>query len=188
MDSIAIAFWKCPDLAITIDYGQRAAAAEIRAASAVCLVLGIEHHVIQIDLKALGSGDMSGNEALPNAPASEWWPFRNQMLITLASMRGIALGADRLLIGTLRTDAFHADGTEGFIELMNELLQSQEGKIALDAPAVTLTAVELIRVSEVPMEILGWAHSCHTAEHACGTCRGCRKHYETLDELGVVPY
>lgn len=36
MDSISIAWWKRPDIAITLDYGQRAAEAEIKAASATC--------------------------------------------------------------------------------------------------------------------------------------------------------
>jgi 7-cyano-7-deazaguanine synthase len=188
MDSIAIAFWKRPDLAITIDYGQLPAAAEVRAAAAVCADLKIEHDVIQVDLSALGSGDMAGTAALSIAAVSEWWPFRNQMLVTLAAMRGIALGVDGLLIGTLRTDGVHADGTQGFIGAMNTVLQCQEGVIRLEAPAINWNSAELIRVSGVPMEILAWAHSCHVAEHACGFCRGCRKHYETLVELHVTPY
>ena len=34
MDSIAIAWWKRPDIALTLDYGQQAANAEIKAATA----------------------------------------------------------------------------------------------------------------------------------------------------------
>ena len=49
MDSLAIAWWKRPDVAITIDYGQKAAEAEKRASSAVCQELGIEHHILTID-------------------------------------------------------------------------------------------------------------------------------------------
>lgn len=33
MDSISVAFWKRPEIAISIDYGQRAAEAEITAAN-----------------------------------------------------------------------------------------------------------------------------------------------------------
>lgn len=42
MDSLAIAWWKRPDIAITLDYGQEAADAEKRASAAVCAQLGIE--------------------------------------------------------------------------------------------------------------------------------------------------
>jgi len=188
MDSIAIAFWKRPELAITIDYGQRAALAEIRAAEAVADDIGIELQIIRADLGHLGSGDMAGNQAANVAPVPEWWPFRNQMLITLAAMKAIPLGVERLLIGTLKTDRQHADGTPAFVHGMNEVLRMQEGAITIEAPAIELSASELVRTSGVSMDILAWAHSCHVGEHACGMCRGCRKHYETMAELGVGPY
>ncbi|RAI54650.1 7-cyano-7-deazaguanine synthase [Roseicella frigidaeris] len=188
MDSVAIAWWRRPEIAVTIDYGQRAAAAEVRAAAAVCAELGIEHLVQRVDLAALGSGDMAGRPRLAEAPVPEWWPFRNQMLVTLAAMAVIPRGARRLLIGCLATDGAHADGRAAFVEAMDGLLAMQEGGMRLEAPAIGLTAVELIRASGVPPETLAWAHSCHVAEHACGMCRGCQKHYETLEALGHAPY
>lgn len=188
MDSIAIAYWQKPEFAITVDYGQRPATAEVRAAAAVCTELRIEHFVIQTDLSALGSGDMAGSSALPEAPVPEWWPFRNQMLVTLAAMKSVSIGAGRILIGTLRTDGVHADGRKEFVDGMRALLTMQEGALCLEAPALSLTAVELVQKSNVPMELLAWAHSCHVSEYACGMCRGCRKHYETMAQLGVAPY
>jgi 7-cyano-7-deazaguanine synthase len=131
---------------------------------------------------------MARSNALDLAPVLEWWPFRNQMLVTLAAMRCVALGTRRLLIGTLRTDDRHADGRLEFVTSLNALLLQQEGEMTLEAPAIGLTAVELIRKSGVPMEVLAWAHSCHVSEFACGLCRGCRKHYETLRDLGETPY
>jgi len=188
MDSIAITFWKRPSIAITIDYGQKAAAAEQRAASAVCLDLGIQHYVISADLGQLGSGDLNGTPALPISRVSEWWPFRNQMLVTLAAMKCVSVGVKQILIGALKTDSIHVDGTKGFIRELDVLLGMQEGGLSLDAPAIELTAAELITISGVPDEILGWAHSCHISDFACGSCRGCQKHYLTLKELGRAPY
>jgi 7-cyano-7-deazaguanine synthase len=164
MDSIAIAHWYRPEIAITIDYGQCPAAGEIRASQAAAEGLGIEHHIVRADLSALGSGDMAGTASLGVAPVSEWWPLRNQMLVTLAAMRCVALGIKRLLIGTLKTDDHHADGRPGFVEGLNALLNQQEGEMTLEAPAIGLAAVELIRKSGVPMEVLAWAHSCHVSE------------------------
>ena len=188
MDSIAIAFWKKPKAAITIDYGQRPAAGEIRAAEAAAHALNIPHYVISADLSALGSGDMAGTSALAIASVSEWWPFRNQMLITLAAMKAISLGANLLQIGTLKTDDQHADGTQAFVDTMNALLRLQEGQMQIVAPAIAMSAEELIRTSGVPMDILAWAHSCHVSDYACGTCRGCEKHYSTLEKLNGAPY
>ena len=188
MDSIALAWWFRPDLAFTIDYGQKPAAAELRAASAAAAEMQIAHEAISVDLAALGSGDMSGLPTLSVAPVSEWWPFRNQMLVTLAAMRGVAAGVNRLLIGTLATDQAHADGTREFVTSLNRLLSLQEGGLQLEAPAIGMTAVELVQQSGVPQEVLAWAHSCHVADFACGNCRGCVKHYDTMQALGFGAY
>jgi len=188
MDSVCIAFWRRPKYAITIDYGQKPAAGELRAAAAVAEALGLEHFVLRADLSALGSGDLAGSAALPVAEVPEWWPFRNQMLITLAAMKAVALEAGSLLIGALATDGRHIDGRPEFVERMGELLAMQEGGLRLKAPAIAMTAAELVRASGIPDEVLAWAHSCHVSEYACGGCRGCLKHYETMLELGRTPY
>ena len=188
MDSISVAYWHRPSLAITIDYGQQPAAGEIRAASAVTQQLGISHEIITVDLHKLGSGNMAGQEPIEAAPSIEWWPFRNQMLVTLAAMRGIALDVRRLLIGTVKGDGSHADGRRPFIGAMDAVLRLQEGSLTLEAPALDLTAVELVHRSRVPWELLAWSHSCHVSEFACGICRGCHKHYHTCKAIGVAPY
>jgi 7-cyano-7-deazaguanine synthase len=188
MDSVAIAWWLKPDLALTIDYGQKPAAGEVRAASAVAAELGIPHEVIRADISELGSGDLAGVPAAPLAPVREWWPFRNQFLVTVGAMRAVTAGMDRLLIGTLKTDALHSDGSAAFIEATSQLLKLQEGSMTLEAPAIDLDGPELIRRSCVPWEVMAWAHSCHVSDYACGECRGCRKHYETLAALGREPY
>lgn len=188
MDSTAIAAWRRPDIAITIDYGQRPAPGEIRAASAVAAALEIEHHVISCDLSALGSGDLAGSVALSIATVPEWWPYRNQLLVTLAAMRCVSLGVETLMIGALRTDGAHADGRPDFVAALDQTLRLQEGGLRLEAPAIEMTATELVRASGVPEEFLAWSHSCHVSEYACGVCRGCRKHYETMQELGFDPY
>ncbi|MBX9705864.1 MAG: 7-cyano-7-deazaguanine synthase, partial [Gammaproteobacteria bacterium] len=82
MDSVSIAWWKRPDVAITINYGQQAALAEIQAAGSIARALNMEHHIITLDCSALGSGDMAGVASDKNAPASDWWPYRNQLLAT----------------------------------------------------------------------------------------------------------
>lgn len=185
MDSIAIAWWKRPHWALTLDYGQKAAAAEKLAAAQVCKELGIEHEVIAVDCSALGSGDMI--HAAPNARAttSDWWPYRNQLLITLAGMRAISREVQTLYIGTVKSDAeSHRDGTAEFVRRMDGLMAFQEGGLRVVAPAVDYTTAELVRMAAVPSGLLAWAHSCHKAEIACNDCRGCNKYIKTFAELG----
>ena len=188
MDSVALSYLCRPEIAVTVDYGQLAAAGEIRAAAAVASALNMRPELVRVDLREIGSGDMAGREALELAPVREWWPFRNQMLVTVAAMRLVALSVERLLIGTVRTDDAHADGRGEFIAAMDATLRLQEGGMRLDAPAIDFTAADLVRKSAVPWELLAWSHSCHVSEFACGTCRGCQKHYRTCEALGEPPY
>jgi 7-cyano-7-deazaguanine synthase len=184
MDSLCSAWWKRPAVAITIDYGQLPAAGEIEASSTICQHLGIEHHVIRVDCRSLGSGDIAGADANSHAPASDWWPYRNQLLVTLGAMKAISLGVTRLWIGTVRSDTSHRDGTSAFVAAICALLALQEGGLTLEAPAIDMTTVELARLSCVPPGLLAWAHSCHKADVACGACRGCNKYFEVFRELG----
>jgi 7-cyano-7-deazaguanine synthase len=188
LDSTALAFWKKPQTAFTIDYGQRAARAEVRAATTICRELGVSHEVIAVDCGRFGSGDLAGLPPNPHAPSSEWWPFRNQLLITIAAMRAITLAVDELMVGSVITDALHADGTIGFFEKANELLSMQEGGIRVTVPAIHMTTVQLVRAAGIDIRLLAWAHSCHVANFACGSCRGCLKHRSTMMELGLEPY
>jgi 7-cyano-7-deazaguanine synthase len=183
MDSIALAWWRRPQIAITIDYGQLAAPAEIGAAARVAEEIDARHEVVRANCSGIGSGDMAGGAPDLLAPVSEWWPYRNQLLVTLAAARGLALGVSSLLVGSVATDSAHADGTSSFYVALDALMRLQEGEVSVEAPAIGMTTVELVRSSGVPREVLAWAHSCHVGALACGGCRGCVKHYRTMDEL-----
>lgn len=186
IDSIALAYWEKPEYAITVDYGQRAARAEFRAAAEICSELNITHEGIQVDCRGIGAGIMSSNSqhVLPelNLPP-EWWPFRNQLLISIVAARAIVLGAKQLLIGTVLSDRRHKDGSPEFILTMNRLLEIQEGSIQLLAPAQGMTSFQLVQKSDIPTEILAWAHSCHKGNVACGECPGCIKNQQVWAEI-----
>ncbi len=188
MDSTALAWAIRPELAITIDYGQCAARGEIRAASAVCEALGLRQRVIQVDCRALGSGDMAGTEPSAVAPVSEWWPYRNQLLITLGAAVALQEGMTIVSLGVVSSDGRHADGRLEFFEAMRSVLVAQEGGVELEVPAIRESTSELCGRVGIPFDILAWAHSCHVSEYACGRCRGCNKHREAMRELGYDEY
>lgn len=183
MDSIALLYWKRPDIALTIDYGQKCAEAEIRSSQYACKHLNIDHHILRIDGSALGSGDMSNEKPHPLAPQTDWWPYRNQFLITIAAMKLIKDGVTNILIGSVKTDEQFKDGTKKFIQLINELISFQEGNITIEAPASDMSTSELILKAQIPMSLLYCAHSCHTGNVACGQCRGCQKYMYVIDQL-----
>jgi 7-cyano-7-deazaguanine synthase len=183
MDSLALAWWVRPEIGITLDYGQLAAEAEVSASKAICKRLEIQHYVVSIDCRAVGSGDMAGAQADAHAPASDWWPYRNQMLVTLAAMKAISLGVTTLYLGTVKSDGSHRDGTPEFIGAISRLMALQEGGMTVEAPAIELGTAELVRKAGVPRDMLAWAHSCHKSNVACGRCRGCNKYLEVWGEL-----
>jgi 7-cyano-7-deazaguanine synthase len=122
------------------------------------------------------------------APVPEWWPYRNQLLVSFAAARLLPRGVDTLLLGTVASDRQHADGSPQFVTALSQLMALQEGGMRVEAPAIEMTAAELVRSSGVPIEVLAWAHSCHVGDLACGRCRGCSKHFTTMLELGIGPY
>jgi 7-cyano-7-deazaguanine synthase len=188
MDSVALAFWKRPQFGYTVDYGQLAAEGEIRAAASACQALTIQHRIIKVNCRSIGVGDLAGKPPAPQSPVSEWWPFRNQLLITLAGAGAVSDGISELMVGAIRTDAAHCDGRAEFIRRISSAMEFQEGQIRISAPAIELNGVELIKTSGVPFEILAWSHSCHVSNFACGICRGCTKHAETMNLLGYGDY
>ena len=173
LDSIALAHWQRPELAVFIDYGQRPAKAEQHAAQQVCTRLGLRH--------------LADRQSLPGAPSPEWWPFRNQLLITLALTRLAGTQTLELMLGTVCDDALHADGTRDFYRSINAVVSIQEFRPAITAPAIDMSTVELVQRSQTPAELLLWAHSCQVSNLACGQCRGCTKRLATLQDLGLLP-
>jgi 7-cyano-7-deazaguanine synthase len=181
LDSTCLAVRLRPEVALTIDYGQLSAHGEIRAAQAICDWLGIEHHVLSIDCREIGSGLLAGSGADPHAPIKEWWPYRNQLLVTLGCSWGLPRDIDELILGSVSTDSRHRDGTPEFYELADQLVRMQEGGLSVTAPAIGMDSITLLRETPLPNGLLGFTHSCHTSDFACGLCPGCLKREQILE-------
>lgn len=185
VDSSALAFWKRPSILFTVDYSQLPALAEITAAKSIATHLGIPHEIIRIDCSSLGSGDLSGKPSLAVAHTPEWWPYRNQLLVTLCAVRALEHGVQELLVGTVQSDAVHGDGTRAFFSHLDATLACQEGALRVSAPALSMTSLDLIAAAGIPLEMLAITHSCHTGCLACGRCRGCQRRFAAFQALGL---
>jgi 7-cyano-7-deazaguanine synthase len=195
-DSIALAAWRRPTACLTIDYGQRPVEGEMRASKAAADALELPWHTFRVDLTPVGSGLLhdgptsaadiaTGGVRADGAPSPEWWPYRNQLLVSLAAAWALPRGYDELLVGSVAPDGVrHMDGTAGFYDRLDEVVAYQEGQMRVTAPAVGMTTVDLIKVSGVDDAVLGYAHSCHIAAYPCGLCPGCRKHHDVITESG----
>lgn len=214
IDSAALAHWVLPAAALYIDYGQRPADSEERAATAVADTLGIPIDVLRIDLSTLGAGlllreeaadgsagDAMGEQAASTpvstadavSPSPEWWPLRNQLMCSLAAAWALSPRAPsntpirNVLTATVAGDgARHVDGTTAFYEAMDAVTAMQEGNIRVRAPVASLSAADLVRASGVTEDVLGWTHSCHRGVVPCAACPGCWKRSDVLVEAGML--
>lgn len=189
LDSTAVAAMTRPDYCLTIDYGQIAAEAEQRAATQVARELELPAATIHVPAGAIGAGLMAKDPqtGIPDGIAPEWWPFRNQLLITLGAAWGVTRGVTTILLGAVANDgARHRDGTEEFRAAIDALVSLQEGGIRVMAPAAHMNATDLLRASGVPESVLAWTHSCHRANLPCTRCPGCIKRAETLHEANLL--
>lgn len=184
IDSTAIAWWRRPERLFFVDYGQLAAAGELRAAQSIAKDIGLPLDVRQISLRSFGHGAMADGEIL-NAQAPEFWPYRNQMLLTLAGMAYAADNVESLIIGSVAGDERHPDGTDAFRSTINRIFEVQGGP-KVEAPASKLSTEQLIEKSAVPLSVLGWTFSCHRGEWACGGCNGCIKHNQVMDNTTLT--
>jgi 7-cyano-7-deazaguanine synthase len=180
LDSAALAWWQRPDVCVTVDYGQRAAKGEMAASIALCDAMGLRHRRIHVDLSALGSGTMADKPAADGAAAAEFWPYRNQVLITLAAMMLMPEGIREIMIGAVSTDR-HADGKAPFFRALDRTLSVQEGGVRVTAPVRRLSTPRLLKAAEFPYDLIGLTFSCHVHEYACGQCGGCLKHQECVE-------
>ncbi|MGE9311081.1 7-cyano-7-deazaguanine synthase [Niabella sp. CJ426] len=185
IDSICLTYGIKPDIAYTIDYGQIVAEREVYVSKFICEELKIQHSVIRVDCRSLGTGTLINSDNLKISPSEEWWPFRNQLLITLACMQGVKDEINELYLASVKSDNFHKDGTLKFYDLMNKAVLYQEGAINIFCPTLSSYSHELAYKYDVPTELLTIAHSCHISNVACGKCSGCIKQLRVRHELDI---
>lgn len=168
-----------PNICYFVDYGQVTVLAEYNAAKSISRELDTPLVKLSTNLRELGCGTLAGENSCEGGYPAEWWPYRNQMLITLAGMRAFKDGVSEIVIGTVKTDANrHRDGTREFIESISRLMGIQEGGLKVSAPALDMTQQELAASSGISERLLLKSFSCHKANFHCGTCPGCLKRAE----------
>lgn len=163
IDSTAIAAWRRPSHAMFVDYGQRAAATEARAATYIA-------HELELDLAVVEVRTTRHRRAGSDPPH---WAYRNQLLVTVAAAYAAEVAVDEVWVGTVASDgARNIDGTIEFVSGLDELLRMQEEGVGLTAPALDLTSDALIARSGISDSLLAATVSCYSPA-PCGTCGGC---------------
>ncbi len=184
IDSTVIAAIDRPEAALFVDYGQNPARAELESARMVALHLALDLYEISVDLSTIGAGLLVGQPKSVGAPTPEWFPFRNQFLITIAAAVAVRHGYRTVVLGLVAGDGDrHADGTRGFVDAIDKLISAQEGNARVIAPFIESDIVQLAARSALPEHVLRRTHSCHVGNLACGQCPGFHRRIAILAAL-----
>ena len=191
-------------LALTFDYGQRAATQEAKAAAEMSARYNVEHRLIELPwLKGITKTALvCTDENMPELSADEldgaggkttesaksvWVPNRNGVFINIAASFCEALGAELIITGfNMEEAATFPDNSPEFIEAINSSLgYSTLSKVKLLSPTSSLNKEEIVRLAmeiNAPLELL-W--SCYEGgDKMCGSCESCMRLKRALEDAG----
>ncbi len=192
-------------LALTFDYGQRAAARERERSTALCARAGVEHMVLElpwlgewsecsltrpnlplptrheVDWGVAGGGMDSEAEAV-------WVPNRNGVFVNVAAALAEARGIDLVVAGfNAEEAAAFPDNSASFMEsAWLSLKYSTRGRVRLVSYTLRMDKTEIAREGGrlgIPWELL-W--SCYNGgDLMCGSCESCARLKRALRAAGL---
>ncbi|HUL62872.1 MAG TPA: 7-cyano-7-deazaguanine synthase QueC [Methanocella sp.] len=196
-------------LAITFDYGQRAAAKEIEMARLICRKYGVRHLVMDLSWmeEITQTALVYRGEKVPEPTEAEldevkgraketahlvWVPNRNGLFINIAAAYADAFGHEHIVTGfNAEEGATFSDNSLAFVKAINKsLAYSCEKKVEVVAPLIAMSKEEIIREGvriDAPLD-LSW--SCYASgARPCGKCESCMRRARAFKRAGVPdPY
>lgn len=188
-------------LALTFDYGQKAARRECEAARGLCAHWGIEHRIValpflgEITGTALVSGGIPepAEEALDDpvqariTASAVWVPNRNGLFINVGACFAESLGAELLITGFNREEAAtFPDNSPEFVAAVNgSLAFSTANQLMVVSYTQRLDKVEIVGLGRrlgIPWPLI-W--SCyHGGDRPCGRCESCLRFARAFRHAG----
>lgn len=179
-------------LALTFNYGQRAAKKEIESAAKIAAYLKIPHKVIDlswfkdfnkssllVDSEVVPTGaqvEIDNLERSTETAKSVWVPNRNGIFLNIGAAFAEALGADAVIPGFNAEEAVtFPDNSKEFLEASTKALAlSTASKVTAGCYTVHLKKTDIVRLGQglkVPWELI-WP--CYFAgDQWCGQCESC---------------
>lgn len=177
--------------ALFCDYGQRAAAPELRAATRLAQRLGVELHRYELPwLRSLaersGAALIAGNDALPGATAEApgdeasaravWVPARNAVFVSIAAALAETVGAGCVIAGFNREEAAtFPDNSRAFLEAATAFLGlgTRDG-MRVESPTVDWDKPRIVAEAQRLGFVQDDFWSCYDGgERPCGRCESC---------------
>ena len=180
------------DLGLFVDYGQRAAVPEARAAGAVARFLGCE--LLRVELPLLATETRTAlvsrgvelphpdpgrlDEAASAAAGADavWVPNRNGLLVNLAAAVAEARGMSCVIVGfNAEEGRSFPDNSARFLRHLNLCLEdSTRGRVTVVSPTLELTKERIWAAGRAHAAPLEATWSCYEGgEQPCGRCESC---------------
>lgn len=179
-------------LALTFDYGQRAASQEIKAARLYCEKLGIKHQVIDISWlgKITRTALVDLSKSLPNlknlddksegdrSAVAVWVPNRNGVMLNIAASFAESLDCDVVVPGfNLEEATTFPDNSEDYMLALDKSFSlSTLKKVKVQCFTVKLNKVEIVKLARSEKIDLSGVWSCYQGgPKPCGVCESCQR-------------
>jgi 7-cyano-7-deazaguanine synthase len=190
-------------LALTFNYGQKAAAKETAKAGNLAEQLGITHQVIDLPwFKDFTKTSLVGEQAIPRGEEIEidsiaaslksmkavWVPNRNGIFLNIAAGFAEGLDAKYVVPGfNVEEAATFPDNSEAFLQSLNHAFRySTNTGVEVKCFSTSLNKTQIIKESislQIPLDKL-WP--CYQAlARWCGVCESCQRFRRAAHEGGA---
>lgn len=184
-------------LALTVDYGQRAAVREVERSSELCRRVGVRHNVLDLTWLGVISGsaltwrDRDRHDPAIHADAvdSLWVPNRNGLLANVGACYAEALGAQYVVMGLNSEEAeVFPDNTRGFVEAINlSLAFSTLSKVRLVSHTLDWDKERIIKELLARDFDFCLLWSCYNGgSRMCGKCPSCLRLLRSAEKTGII--
>ena len=182
-------------LALTFDYGQKAAWDEINAAKKITSKFNIEHKIVELPFlkKAVNNALTNDSKTLEfdelgvNSMKAVWIPNRNGLFLNIAAMYCDSLNLDCIIFGANKEEAeTFSDNSVEFSKAADEFFKfSTLKKPKILAPCVNLEKYEIVQKGVNLNVDFSLLKSCYnsiqkTGKTHCGKCESCKRLYGAI--------
>lgn len=188
-------------LALTFDYGQRAAAREAERAALMCRDLGVPHRVVELPwLGEITQTALVNEDAALPSPAdledpeqgrltaeAVWVPNRNGLFVNVAAAFAEAAAADMIVVGFNAEEArTFPDNSPHFLSAANKFLSlSTLRKPKVVCYTAHMDKEELLRLGRRLGAPLAYVWPCYRGgQDLCGECESCLRFFRALEAAG----
>lgn len=191
-------------MALTFNYGQRAAASEIKAAAAIAAHLKVQHKVLElpwfkdfnrssllVDSMAVPTGSdvqIDSQKQSEQTAKSVWVPNRNGIFLNIAAAFAESLDAEIVIPGFNKEEAAtFPDNSEAFLQKATDSLwYSTSNHVKVECYTTSLVKSEIVQRGQelqVPWNLI-WP--CYfSGDHWCGQCESCQRSKRAFAAAGV---